>query len=878
MKNKFIFSVIIPVYNAQDYLKETIESIINQTIGFNNIEIILINDGSKDNSKDVCEKYKQMYPNNIIFIDQENKGVSATRNAGIKVARGLFTNFLDSDDKWSLNSFKVVYDAYKKHKDISIFSARMCFFEARTGEHQLNYKYETDKIIDIKNDYEYIQLSSSSIFVKTDLVKKHEYNSKIKYSEDNRFINEIIIEEERMMMLSKPIYYYRKRKDGTSAIQSTTLNPDWYLVTPKLVYRYLFDLSKEKYGRVIEYFQYLILYDLNWRLIINKNMEFKSGEKEEYIKIVDSLINDISDEIILKHRTLDLAKKMFVLSIKHGNKVYKKLSYTDDYINYDELSMHKKNLGFILIDQTVFKNNKMYVYGKIDTNFVDKNNFKIMINDKEYNYEYYKLTNDYDEETYNNKHLHKYIGFTYNIDINKDFCIYFKSKDTILYPRYKKNAIFTDRLVRSYHNINNRTLYKNKNYLYCTRRTFIKTFYNELRCDLNLIKRKLFKALMIRLSTKILNIFKRKTIWLISDRVNKADDNGEHFYKYLINNNKKDKIYFVLSKKCADYERLSKIGKILDPDSNKYKILFNICDYVVSSQAEDYVVNPLGKGGEYIRDTWHFKYIFLQHGIIVNDLSPWLNINTKRIDMFVTTAKREYNSILDYNYYFKNDVVKLTGIPRFDSLLEKKENTKLENKIMLSFTWRRNLATSIDPKTGEREYNKSFKESDYFKILNDFMNDKRLLKILKEYNYKIRFIPHPNVIPQLKDFKLNEYIEVVSDDLSYQDEFCKNKILITDYSSVSYDFAYLKKPVIYYQNDRKEFFKEQIYEEGYFDYDRDSLGPICTNINDLIDKTIEYIKNDCKCESKYESRINMFYEYHDKKNCERVLKEIKKLK
>ena len=86
---KYKFSVVIPIYNVEKYLEETIESIINQSIGFEeNIQIILVNDGSPDNSEEICLKYKEMYPDNILYIKKENGGVSSARNTGLKKVSG----------------------------------------------------------------------------------------------------------------------------------------------------------------------------------------------------------------------------------------------------------------------------------------------------------------------------------------------------------------------------------------------------------------------------------------------------------------------------------------------------------------------------------------------------------------------------------------------------------------------------------------------------------------------------------------------------------------------------------------------------------------------------------------------------------------------
>ncbi len=872
---KFKVSVIIPIYNVEEYLEETLESVINQTMDFkDNIQLVLVNDGSPDNSEEICLKYKELYPENVIYYKQKNSGVSVARNKGIELAEGEFVTFLDSDDKWSLDAFEEMERFHIMYPNINIFSTKMVFFDARKGGHPLNYKYATNKIVNILEEYEFPQLSSSSVFIRTSVVKKHKYDKNVKYSEDNKFINEIVFDEEKIMMLNKPIYYYRRRFNSSSAIQGQTMKLDWYLTTPKNVYNYLFELSKKKFGRVIEYIQYLVLYELSWRISFNTKFEMSKKDRDTYTKYLYNLIKEIDEDIILSHRHLDLTSRMFLMSIKNNKDAIKDLVYEDDSVMYHDMIMKKKSLGHVIIDQIYTKKGKFEVFGKLDRRFVKEKDFHVRDKNKDIKVNYYELTNDYNTEAFDGTKLHDYIGINFSIDINSSWDIAFYYKDEYLVPRFKRSAIFTEYLRYSYHHHGKRTILFNKYRLINSKRNFFKSFYYEIRNDLHLIKGKKFKALLARLTVKFYTIFKRRELWFISDRVNKADDNGEHFFKYMVENHKDKNIYYVLKHDSVDYDRLSKIGKVIDPNSSKYKLLFGCADYVVSSQGENYVFNPLGAGGKYVADQYHFKYVFLQHGIIKDDLSPWLNVNTKKMDMFVTSATPEYKSLLEYKYYFGPDVVKLTGLPRYDTLKAKQEKFKVKNQIMLSLTWRNSLASVIDKETGEREYNPDFKESDYFKFLNSLMNDKRLLDVLKEYNYVIRFIPHPNVLVQLQDFEKNDFVQIEDGNINYQKEFCENKLLVTDYSSVFFDFCYLKKPVIYYQADRKEFFEGQLYDEGYFEYKKDGFGPVCEKYDDIINELIKYIKSDCKLEKEYEKRIDSFFKYHDNKNCERVYNEI----
>lgn len=98
-----LFSIVMPVYNSGSYLREAIESIIDQTINFEkNIEIILVENNSTDNSKNICEEYATAFPNNIKIIYQDTPNVSLARNKGLKACEDSeFIGFIDSDDKVS---------------------------------------------------------------------------------------------------------------------------------------------------------------------------------------------------------------------------------------------------------------------------------------------------------------------------------------------------------------------------------------------------------------------------------------------------------------------------------------------------------------------------------------------------------------------------------------------------------------------------------------------------------------------------------------------------------------------------------------------------------------------------------------------------------
>ncbi len=378
---KFKFSVIIPIYNVEKYLEETILSVINQTIGFKeNIQLILINDGSKDKSYKICEKYKKLYPDNIIYDKQENQGVSAARNKGMEYIEGKYANFLDSDDIWDLDVFEKVYKFFEEHeKDIDVISCRQKLFEAKEGYHQLDYKFESNRIIDIQEDFEYIQLSTSSAFLKSDIVKKYKYDERLKYAEDATLVGQIIMEKSKYGILSDAIYNYRKRKKNTSALQTREGDKSWYFDTIKYGYDLLISKSIEKYGKVINYFQYQIMYDLQWRLKVDISKYLNQEEKEKYIKEIVRLLSYIDDEIIMQQKYLWKEYKVLALCLKYKKDIRKEFYYDNNTVCFDKIKIFNiKSKSLFKIEKIKFNGKNLKIKGIINI-FVPEKDYEIYI-------------------------------------------------------------------------------------------------------------------------------------------------------------------------------------------------------------------------------------------------------------------------------------------------------------------------------------------------------------------------------------------------------------------------------------------------------------------------------------------------------------------
>ena len=106
--SKVKVSIVVPIYNLEKYIPRCLDALVNQTL--EDIEIILVNDGSKDGSKEIAMKYTEKYPNKIVYLEKQNGGLSDARNYGMKHTNGDYIAFLDSDDYVELNTYEKLYN------------------------------------------------------------------------------------------------------------------------------------------------------------------------------------------------------------------------------------------------------------------------------------------------------------------------------------------------------------------------------------------------------------------------------------------------------------------------------------------------------------------------------------------------------------------------------------------------------------------------------------------------------------------------------------------------------------------------------------------------------------------------------------------------
>ena len=362
---------------------------------------------------------------------------------------------------------------------------------------------------------------------------------------------------------------------------------------------------------------------------------------------------------------------------------------------------------------------------------------------------------------------------------------------------------------------------------------------------------------------KLYNKIRGRKLLLVTEDGHTARDNGYHFYKYVKTKHPEDYCFYVIDKKAEGYDKVKEFGNIIQYRSLKHWLYYLAASYNISNHKEGNPDAPLFYVIHVLLGLYNNR-VFLQHGITKDD-AEWLYYKNCKFKYFICGAKREYEFIDEKFGYPKGNVI-YTGFARFDNLYNNNVNKK---QILIMPTWR-NWLVRITNSLGEKSV---FEETDFYKNWNGFLNDKKFVEYIEKNDLKVLFYPHIQMQKFIDKFSIkSKNIEILTPKTDIQTVLKESALMITDYSSVYMDFAYMEKPVLYFQFDYKEY-REKQYQDGYYDYEKDGFGPVCKTVDNLVKSFIDI--NDNGLNKKYKKRMDDFFELKDQNNCERIYEYLK---
>lgn len=427
----------------------------------------------------------------------------------------------------------------------------------------------------------------------------------------------------------------------------------------------------------------------------------------------------------------------------------------------------------------------------------------------------------------------------------------------------------TDRFAHSYWHLSKELVMLPRKHALLIRKKHM-LWLQECRLWMDMIKtgqKNIIKYIPVRFFLFSRKIWKRRPIWLFLDKIYKAGDSSEYLFRYAMEQKDGIRKYYLIDRDCKDRQRLEKDGyRPILRRSLKHRLIFLSADMIIISNSTVYAFNDFStKNSAYIRDLMNFHTVCVQHGMSVQKIAVAQNRLRDNIRLYFCASPYEIANLSRPIYgYEDTDALKLTGVPRYDGLVNRDQR-----QILISPTWRMQAAVKVTKNEGvARDYNPNFRETSYYKVYNSLINDPRLIGAAKKFGYRIVYVLHPIVSPQAGDFDRNDYVDIIpaTGDMSYEKIFCESSLMVTDYSGVQFDFAYMRKPLVYLHH--REI--PQHYEEGTFHYDTMAFGEICHDNEELIGMLCDYMEHDCRMKPEYVKRADDFFAFRDHKNCERI--------
>jgi CDP-glycerol glycerophosphotransferase len=341
---------------------------------------------------------------------------------------------------------------------------------------------------------------------------------------------------------------------------------------------------------------------------------------------------------------------------------------------------------------------------------------------------------------------------------------------------------------------------------------------------------------------------------LIGERPYKAQDNGLAFFRYMREHHPEIDAYYVIDRSSPEVKNLAGLDNILWYQSKEHIDRALMADRFIGSH------HP-----EYLYPTWLPRFrkaargtkVFLQHGVMGTKwLVPMYGKQAPGFstDLFLVSSEREKEYIVGDFGYAPEEVV-VTGLSRFDSLFANDVPVK-RNQILIIPTWREWLQ---DPAT--------FKESEYLQQWREVLFDPGLRRLAHSHGSEVIFCLHPNMQQYRAHFEDAGVTLIGQGEVDVQHLLKQSAIMLTDYSSVGFDFSFLSKPVIYFQFDRDRFLGRN---GSHLDLDNELPGPVTFTARSVIAQIEEVLNTGAVMSAEYALRADRFIKNRDRQNCERI--------
>ncbi len=837
-----LYTIIVSVKSTDDYsaekVREGIESILTQSIGLSEMQMIILNESGNPFIDEVCRSYQQRFPEQITVLDGDRKLLQKD------MIEGRFLLYYDPLNRWEKDALQIIAGYFKTApEEFDVCTCQMSVDESNTEfTDTLKFKFKNGtRVTDIIEQNRYLNTSLENTVLKSEAVADPSEN-------DLLLINRILISNPKLGIMTDTEYLcFRNEPDHLDLLDT---------------YRTLLDLSKEKYGDAIPYIQNVILYSLKSLTSDDiRRQELPKTEMDHYFNSCRDILAEIDENKIQSTPGLNQYQKLGIFRLLYGNDILDRAEKTSERLLYQEHLIFTLHGGDVFDVRVLsFDQNVLVLEGYTRTFFAgqDIRIFAVDQNDTKYDPELY----DYEAESFYDCYNRPLIfgkRFTYRIPVQEllkvDFYVVFGNKTIRLFPRFGPDVPLKRDAKNSH--------YESDGYRISTNKGQLKI---EAAGETAGKKDQRIYRHFLEAGTQV----SRNGLsgW-------KKYKQKKHEEDLLAGRKLKDQVAFVTAR--SDIALLPNLKSVYDAYSGK-KVVFHkkapytkeelaqAMDAVYQSRVvvtDDYFL-PLRKygklKGQKIVQIWHAPGAFKKFGLDGTSLFPAVDgLYHKDYDLVVVSAE-EIRDVYAGAFGIDRDKVQALGFPRSDAFYDAQSVDRIKKSIYEKYPVLQNKKVILYAPTF-RDHNGLKKQ--YFKPELD------MDRLSGELNEDQMFVicPHPVMKNQIIE-KEYDNIMVVRD-ISTTDMMFAADMLLTDYSSVIFEFSLLNKPIAFYCYDLDSYNRD-----FYLDYEKDLPGDVFTTQEEL---TAYLRKADYQPDEKLELFRSRYMASCDGQSSKRVADAIKKM-
>ena len=874
-------SLVIPVYNKEQFLEDCLQSVANQTISKSLIEVILVDDGSTDGSLAICKRFAETHSFARV-IEKPNGGVSSARNAGIRAASGELIAFLDADDGLNDIALEEICKTFERYSDdIDVVVTHLSYrrTDGSVSSHKRYTWLDATGLYDLSK-FPYIVQTTMNVAVRNRKDAPILFDEGMVQGEDQLFVTANLLREGKIAYCAEAEYIYLRHPDSAS---STGTNPLYCFDDMLKLFQFFLD-SAEAQVSVAEYCRQILLYNVDWRLKGNKLFPTYAieGERAELESRLAGIMAAIPVKSYCRSPYLARQHKIYLLKryglIEENSKIsisgeratisFPSIGYTwkPNSPRLDFVRFLRRGSCFSI---TVRLSCPLFVLDGGEIKLAVKigkswRNLKLVSS----TYDYY----------WSHEKTGKYYLSSFEVPfklLDEDSRVSFRCTSSWGKAKHLKVALdSTVGALSTNSSVFNGSWYFRGYEVHSKDKSIIFTKLDKnskykRAWDLLTRNRPLFFE-RIRMKRAIAR-FKGKDVWVYSDLPTNVSEGSNALVQIIHDLRRNDGVlrYYVCNFKdeiVSCHPELK--GKVVEYGSEEHVVLALAASKILASYRERWTFFPeketIRKFGDYCRDK---RIVYLQHGCLHAHLPWYLGWDRCLFDYVVVSSELECNVLVQGYSYPKRSLLK-TGAPRTDRLFC--ESTEKSKKIALIPSWRSYLVGGNGK--GRIPIDDRFTSSSFYRGITEFIQLIAAHRVLEEYGYQLDLKLHPNFRCYESHFDLDiPGVNVVFDDIDEREY----AIAITDFSSYIYDFIYAGARVMYFLPDEAEFRAGlNHYSELEIPLD-DAFGPYSNDAENAVSILSDILRDiESNVPSAYQEKIEGFFFKRDGKARDRLYRAL----